>query len=181
MHTYFLSGDYERSLEAGRDDYGYGLALALAMLGQTEQAIEFLKKLEPPQSWRLGKLYVDSLRALLEGNRAESLAASDELLAATLRDPEGWYYLARQLSYLSEPERAFIAYPDRSTWAFSAIRHWRAIPGSTRYAAIRSSRGSWRMRGGSTRKRWSHSMQRADLLCWASFTSQADMALMRMC
>ena len=109
MHTYFLSGDYERSLEAGRDDYGYGLALALAMLGQTEQAIEFLKKLEPPQSWRLGKLYVDSLRALLEGNRAESLAASDELLAATLRDPEGWYYLARQLSYLSEPERAFIA------------------------------------------------------------------------
>ena len=118
MHTYFLSGNYEDALEAGRDDYGYGLALALAMLGQTEQAIELLKKLDPPQSWRLGKLYVASLRALLEGNRTETLAASDELLAATLRDPEGWYYLARQLSYLSEAERAFIALSRSVDWGF---------------------------------------------------------------
>ena len=118
MHTYFLSGDYERALEAGRDDFGYGLALALAMLGRTEDAIAFLKKREQPKSWRLGKLFVTSLRALLEGNRAESLRDSDELLAATFRDPEGWYYLARQLSYLSEAERAFIALSRAVDWGF---------------------------------------------------------------
>jgi hypothetical protein len=42
------------------------------------------------------------LRALLEGKHEESLAASEELMKATFRDPEGMYYLARQLSYLRE-------------------------------------------------------------------------------
>jgi hypothetical protein len=47
-----------------------------------------------------------SLRALLEGNHAESLKASEELRNATFRDPEGIYYLARQLSFLGEQEQA---------------------------------------------------------------------------
>jgi hypothetical protein len=42
------------------------------------------------------------LRALLEGKREESLTASEELMQATFRDPEGMYYLARQLGYLRE-------------------------------------------------------------------------------
>ena len=56
--------------------------------------------------WRLGRLYVISLRALLEGNREESLQACEELRKATFRDPEGIYYLARQLSYLGEQDWA---------------------------------------------------------------------------
>jgi len=47
-------------------------------------------------------LYLTSLRALLEGDREQSLATSEELIKATFRDPEGMYYLARQLSYLRE-------------------------------------------------------------------------------
>ena len=43
---------------------------------------------------------------MLEGNRAETLAASDELLNATFRDPEGMFYLARQLSYLRDETKA---------------------------------------------------------------------------
>jgi len=73
MHTHFLSSDYESALEAGRDDFGYGLALSLAMLGRSDEAIALLNRTEPPKSWRLGRLYVTSLRALLEGKRAESL------------------------------------------------------------------------------------------------------------
>jgi len=42
------------------------------------------------------------LRTLLEGNREESRETSDDLMKATFRDPEGMYYLARQLSYLRE-------------------------------------------------------------------------------
>jgi hypothetical protein len=49
---------------------------------------------------------VTSLRALLEGNRQESLEASEELMRATFRDPEGMYYLARQLSYLGQEAKA---------------------------------------------------------------------------
>ena len=108
INTYFQMGDYQSALEFSKHDYGYSTAAALAMLGRVDEAIVLLKEKEQ-LSWRLGKLYLESLRALLEGDRDESLRASDELLAATFRDPEGWYLLARQLGYLNEAGRAFIA------------------------------------------------------------------------
>lgn len=108
MHTHFMLGDYQSAFDTSKGDYGYGTAVSLAMLGRVEEAIVILKGGEP-LPWRLGRLYLISLRALLEGNRAESLSAADELLAGTFRDPEGWYYLARSLSYLSEADRAFMA------------------------------------------------------------------------
>jgi hypothetical protein len=78
------------------------MALVLAMLGRVEEAVSTQRQRELAKPWRLGKLYLTSLRALLEGNREESLATSKELMKATFRDPEGMYYLARQLSYLRE-------------------------------------------------------------------------------
>lgn len=99
-HTYFMLGDYQHALEASIGDYGYGRALVLAMLGDVPQAISLLREAEVSGPWRLGRLYLTSLRTLLEGKRQESLEASEELLAATFRDPEGMYYLGRQLSYL---------------------------------------------------------------------------------
>jgi TolB-like protein len=106
MHTYFMLGDYERALENSGSDFGYGMALALAMLGRVEEAVSLLRQREPAKPGRLGKLYLTSLRALLEGKREESLAASDELMKATFRDPEGMYYLARQFGYLREEAAA---------------------------------------------------------------------------
>jgi eukaryotic-like serine/threonine-protein kinase len=108
INTYFQMGDYQSALEASQDDYGYGKAATLAMLGSVDEAIAILKEREQ-LPWRMGKLYLVSLRALLEGDRTESLRASDELLAATFRDPDGWYLLARQLGYLNEADRAFLA------------------------------------------------------------------------
>ena len=110
LHTYFMRGDYESALvAAARDDFGYTAAIALAMLGRTQEALDTIQSKNLHESRRLGRLYADSLRALLEGNRDESLRLSDELLADTFRDPEGWYYLARQLSYLGDAERAVTA------------------------------------------------------------------------
>lgn len=106
MHTYFMLGDYQRAFEASRDDYGYGTALALTALGRIDEAVATLRQRELAKPWRLGKLYLTSLRALLEGNREEGLQASEELRKATFRDPEGMYYLARQLSYLGQGAEA---------------------------------------------------------------------------
>jgi serine/threonine protein kinase/tetratricopeptide (TPR) repeat protein len=106
MHTYFMLGEYQRALENSASDYGYGMALALTALGRIEEALALLRQRELAKPWRLGKLYLTSLRALLEGNRQESLQACDELRRATFRDPEGMYYLARQLSYLGQAEEA---------------------------------------------------------------------------
>jgi hypothetical protein len=47
-----------------------------------------------------------SLRALLEGNREASLEASDEMINGGLKDPEGAYYMARQLAWLGDIGRA---------------------------------------------------------------------------
>jgi serine/threonine protein kinase len=104
-HTYFMLGEYQKALESSGSDFGYALGLMLAMVGRTEEAISKLRQREEI-IWRLGKLYLTSLRALLEGNRQESLAACEALRGATFRDPEGIYYLARQLSFLGEQDWA---------------------------------------------------------------------------
>jgi serine/threonine protein kinase len=106
LHTYLMLGDYQRALEHAHGDFGYSTAMVLVGLGRREEAITILKEREAEKPGRLALLYFASLRALLEGKRDESIAASDELMTATFRDPEGLYYIARQLSYLGEPSRA---------------------------------------------------------------------------
>lgn len=105
MHTYFAMGDYQRALEEGSRDFGYFTPLRLAMLGRVEEAIAMLKEKESVVPQRLGQMFMSSLRAVLEGNREASLQTSDELIKA-FKDPEGKYYLARQLAYLSDIGRA---------------------------------------------------------------------------
>jgi hypothetical protein len=41
-------------------------------------------------------------RALLEGDREESIAAVNRILASNFQDPEGLFYLSRHLAYLKE-------------------------------------------------------------------------------
>lgn len=101
-HSYFLLGEYERALEASTGDFGYGVGLILAALGRTEEAIALLREREQVHTGRLGKLYLVSLRNLLEGNRSQAIQASEELRRTTFRDPEGHYYIARQFAYLGE-------------------------------------------------------------------------------
>ena len=105
-HTYFAMGDYQGALEAAGHDFGYFAPLRLAMLGRVEEAIAPLKEKEPAVPERLGQVFMVSLRMLLEGNREASLEASDELISRGFQDPEGEYYLARQLAYLSDIGRA---------------------------------------------------------------------------
>jgi TolB-like protein len=105
-HTYFAMGDYQRALETAHRDFGYFGPLRLVMLERMEEAIALLKEKEPTVSERIGQVFMISLRALLEGNRELSLELSDELMNGTFPDPEGGYYLARQLAYMSDAWRA---------------------------------------------------------------------------
>jgi len=106
MHTYFMLGEYERALETSGADFGYGRGIVLAMLGRVEEAVTLLRQCELAKPWRLSKLFLTSLRALLEGNREEGREAGAELMKATFRDPEGMYYLARQFSYFRDEDWA---------------------------------------------------------------------------
>ncbi|HWZ34477.1 MAG TPA: protein kinase [Bryobacteraceae bacterium] len=104
--TYFLSGDYPNALATSDDVFGYGKGVSLAMLGRVDEAIDLLRSKESSITWRLGQLHLISLRASLEKNREECARAADDLLAAGFSDPEGWYYLCRQLAYVGETGRA---------------------------------------------------------------------------
>jgi eukaryotic-like serine/threonine-protein kinase len=106
VHTYIMLGDYQAALVSSQSNYGFDMSVSLAMLGRWDEAIRLLKDNEPPPALRLARLYTLSLRALLEGNRAESIRMTVELLDGSFRDPEGWYYQSRQLAYLNEAERA---------------------------------------------------------------------------
>jgi hypothetical protein len=105
-HTYFAIGDYQSASDSAAADFGYFAPLRIAMLGRVQEAIALLKEKEPAVPERRGRVFMLSLRALLEGDRDQSLQASDELIGDGFQDPEGVYYLARQLAYLNEPGRA---------------------------------------------------------------------------
>jgi tetratricopeptide (TPR) repeat protein len=105
-HSYFAMGDYEGALQASKEDFGYFTALRFAMVGKAKEAIALLKEKEGRIPERLGRVFLTSLRTLLEGNREASLDASEELMKVSFQDPEGAYYLARQLAHLSDASRA---------------------------------------------------------------------------
>lgn len=105
FHTYFLQGDYARVAEARLDDVPYVGALSLAAIGRRGDAIAGLKELEPKTGTRLREFMI-AARTLLEENYAESLAAIKQLLATDFSDPEGLFYLTRQLAYLNDVDTA---------------------------------------------------------------------------
>jgi tetratricopeptide (TPR) repeat protein len=100
-------GNYGRALdEAAGETVGYIPALVLASMGREPEAVEMLREREQlkPEIHVLG--YITSLRALLEGRREESLEAIERTLGASYPDPEGLYFLGRELAYLGETDRA---------------------------------------------------------------------------
>jgi eukaryotic-like serine/threonine-protein kinase len=109
-HTHFMAGDYEAALGAYNvADIGYMEALALTALGRGKEATERLREREaltPEGSFVL--LYNTSLRALLEGEREESVATIRRG-APLQRDGEGIYYVSRQLAFMGYAEDALEA------------------------------------------------------------------------
>jgi serine/threonine-protein kinase len=103
--TYFMLGDYQRVHDVSADEpSGYLDGLALVMLGREEEAVATLRKAEEVGDVTARK-FNESLRMLLEGHRAEGLAAMRTLLSG-FRDPEGPYVVARQFAYYGDSATA---------------------------------------------------------------------------
>jgi DNA-binding winged helix-turn-helix (wHTH) protein len=107
-HTYWLLGEYERALKETTGDIGYMPGLALASLGRDADAIAALRWRERDTRDNRARAFLVSLRALLEGNREESLRALDRA-ADELTDPEAMFYIARTLARLSAQAAAIAA------------------------------------------------------------------------
>jgi DNA-binding winged helix-turn-helix (wHTH) protein len=100
-HTCWLLGDYETALRETSGDIGYLAGLTLASMGREADAIAALRWRERDTRDNRARAFLISLRALLEGQRDESLAALGRA-ADGLSDPEAAYYVARSYARLGE-------------------------------------------------------------------------------
>jgi TolB-like protein len=107
-HTYFLLGEYQKTLECYGTKGGFYLdCAALVMLGDNETALAKLREREQAGGatgtvWAI----IQSLRAYLEGDFAECLSAIEVGEPLARKDPECLYYMARHLAQIDQRERA---------------------------------------------------------------------------
>ena len=110
-HTCWLLGEYDVALRETTGDIGYMSGLALASLGRESDAIAALRWRERDTRDNRARAFLISLRALLQGERDESLhalhRAGDELT-----DPEAKYYVARSFARLSASDDALASLSD---------------------------------------------------------------------
>jgi DNA-binding winged helix-turn-helix (wHTH) protein/tetratricopeptide (TPR) repeat protein len=104
-HTFLMMRQYERTLECRGDDTWFVDSLAMAALGRSDEAVVRLRRLEEQQLLPLVRAVLTSVRALLENNTQEAIAAT-HAFAEGLVDPEASYYAARQFAYLGEKNGA---------------------------------------------------------------------------
>jgi TolB-like protein len=102
-HTYWMVGDNVRALQHGGKFYFEGMVLA--SMGRRDDALQLLRDCESVDRPDMMRVFLSSLRSLLEGDRAASLQATERCLTH-FRDPEPRFYMVRQLGYLGESERA---------------------------------------------------------------------------
>ncbi|BCS30915.1 hypothetical protein TBR22_A01160 [Luteitalea sp. TBR-22] len=103
-HTWWMKGDPERALGETFGDIGYMPGLALASLGRDREAVAALRWRERETTDTRVRCYLVSLRALLEGQRDESLEALQRLRVPV--DAEARYYVARTYAALGEHDLA---------------------------------------------------------------------------
>lgn len=147
-HTWFLLGEYERVIDPDLQITPATRNAALAMLGREEEAVAALRDVEGRLQTRYRDLLASS-RALLEGDRVESLAAARRFTAAGLQDAEALYHIARVLARNGEAVeaiRALHAAVDTGFRCHRAVQRdpWlqnvRAQPG---FAALREKTERW--------------------------------------
>jgi len=107
-HTYFLLGEYHKTIECYGAKGGYYLdCAALVMLGEKEEALARLRAREE-SGGATGSLraIMQSLRAYLEGDRDGCLRAIEAGEPLTRRDTEALFYEARHLAQIGQGARA---------------------------------------------------------------------------
>ncbi len=106
-HTYFLLGDYRKTIECYGKAAFYLDCAALVMLGENEKALAQLRAREQ-SAGATGSVRasMQSLRAYLEGDFKTCLRAIEVGEARTRKDPEAFFYTARHLAQIQEGERA---------------------------------------------------------------------------
>jgi len=96
-------GDSERALQAGGRFYFE--SMVLASMGRRDEALTILREAEHADRPEMMRVFLGSLRLLLEGHHDASRQAAERCIAH-FRDPELWFYMVRQLAFVGASEQA---------------------------------------------------------------------------
>jgi serine/threonine protein kinase/tetratricopeptide (TPR) repeat protein len=115
-HTYWHLGENERALDYAKRQHAGEASITNRMLqsailveqGHTGEAIRILREIEQGNLVALVRVFVSSMRALLEGRREECLEGANRAIAE-FEDPEAVWQAARKLAYFGERESALAA------------------------------------------------------------------------
>ncbi|HVO61592.1 MAG TPA: protein kinase [Terriglobales bacterium] len=110
-HTYFLLGDYQRTLACYGTKAGYYLdCAALAALGDMDTALAKLQQREQSAgATGTVRTIMLALQRYLEGNIEECIRATQVDQALARKTPESFFYLARQLARIPGQEERTIS------------------------------------------------------------------------
>jgi hypothetical protein len=104
-HTWFLQGDHGRVASMRIEDNPYIVAISMAEVGRRDQALPVLRALEEKIKTRM-RDFIVAARTMIEGDKAESVAAVGRIVASEFSDPEGLFYLTRHLARLNQVDSA---------------------------------------------------------------------------
>jgi len=124
MNTQFVMGNFQHVVDAGADEVGYMEAMALDALGRRDEARNRLRPAENRALPPLIRKVVDMLRLVLDGEGRRAVASLLELNIEGA-DPEGYFYRARLLAQLSEPDAALVTLAQavqKGFWCVPALR-----------------------------------------------------------
>jgi hypothetical protein len=101
--------------------------MTLGTIGRTTEGLTAFRNLEQSHMPVPMQAFIGAWRAMLEGNRQESLDAAERCIQHYL-DPEGVFYMGLIMAHLGESERALTVLSECMDRGFSAVNVLRRNP-----------------------------------------------------
>lgn len=119
-HTYYQLGDYDSALANVAVGAWAIVGMTLGTMGRSTDGLAAFRKVEQSGMPVPMRAFVGAWRAMLEGKREESLAATERCIQHYL-DPEGVFYMGLIMSHLGESERALTVLGECMDRGFSSV------------------------------------------------------------
>ncbi|MCM3869782.1 MAG: winged helix-turn-helix domain-containing protein [Pyrinomonadaceae bacterium] len=120
-HTYYQLEDYDSALEHVAEGAWAIVGMTLGTMGRTVEGLVAFRKTEESGLPAPMQAFIGAWRAMLEGNRQESLDAAEQCIRHYL-DPEGVFYMGLIMAHLGETERALTVIGESMDQGFSGVQ-----------------------------------------------------------